>query len=355
MNQLESYEYVSCLTTGGGRGRSFVVSYVFQAIALTALLYIGATQRANITAPAPYQVTDLLTPVYVQPKPKLTTPIKMPAPEVAQQPEPTATPTVTLTPPIKAEVKSPVPVPPQVTPQPTAVPQFAAARVAVASASVPREPVKVGGFSGTPAASTTVSAAANKVQTGGFGDPNGVPSRNDSHGPANIARLGSFDLPAGPGNGNGTGGASGIAGRVTTGGFGDGVGAGGNGRGSGGTAGAIAGVRQGGFADGTAHVQNVSQPARIAAPQETPVEVLSKPNPVYTAEARQQKVEGEVVLEVEFGASGTLQIVRVVRGLGHGLDESAIAAARQIRFKPATRDGLAVSSTGKLHILFQLA
>jgi TonB family protein len=99
----------------------------------------------------------------------------------------------------------------------------------------------------------------------------------------------------------------------------------------------------------------VSQPARVATPQTSPVEVLSKPTPEYTAEARQQKVEGEVVLEVEFGASGTIQVIRVVRGLGHGLDESAIAAARQIRFKPATRDGLAVSSTGRLHILFQLA
>jgi len=67
------------------------------------------------------------------------------------------------------------------------------------------------------------------------------------------------------------------------------------------------------------------------------------------------KLEGEVLLEVMFGARGQLQVNRVVRGLGHGLDESAVAAANQMRFKPALRNGVPVDSTAIVHVVFQLA
>jgi len=48
-------------------------------------------------------------------------------------------------------------------------------------------------------------------------------------------------------------------------------------------------------------------------------------------------------------------VIRVVRGLGHGLDDNAIKAAQQIRFKPALKDGQPSDSTVVLHIIFQLA
>jgi len=66
-------------------------------------------------------------------------------------------------------------------------------------------------------------------------------------------------------------------------------------------------------------------------------------------------IEGEVLLEVVFEGSGSIRVVRVVHGLGHGLDESAIKAAQQIRFTPAQKDGSPVDFTGVLHIVFQLA
>ena len=87
----------------------------------------------------------------------------------------------------------------------------------------------------------------------------------------------------------------------------------------------------------------------------TPVEVLQKPTPTYTDEARKLHIEGEVLLEVEFGASGRLRVLRVVRGLGHGLDEAAMTAAEKIRYKPAMRQGQPVNSTATLHIVFQIA
>ncbi len=104
--------------------------------------------------------------------------------------------------------------------------------------------------------------------------------------------------------------------------------------------------------------------ARAAAPDRhssaapvpvKPVEILEKPRPAYTEEARHLNVQGEVVLEVSFDASGQLRVLRIIRGLGHGLDETAVAAARQIRFRPALRDGSPVDSTAVIHIVFQLA
>lgn len=86
-----------------------------------------------------------------------------------------------------------------------------------------------------------------------------------------------------------------------------------------------------------------------------PVEILDKPRPAYTDEARRLKIQGEVLLEVAFAASGELRVLRVIRGLGHGLDETAAAAARQIRFRPALNNGAPVDSTAVVHIVFQLA
>ena len=86
-----------------------------------------------------------------------------------------------------------------------------------------------------------------------------------------------------------------------------------------------------------------------------PVSIESKPTPVYTPEARQLRIEGEVLLNVVFTAGGRIRILSVVRGLGHGLDESAQRAAQGVRFSPAMRDGHPVDSNATLHIIFQLS
>jgi TonB family protein len=87
----------------------------------------------------------------------------------------------------------------------------------------------------------------------------------------------------------------------------------------------------------------------------TPAEIVSKPSPIYTEEARAKRIEGEVLLEVVFEATGRLRVLKVVKGLGHGLDDSAVRAAEQIRFKPALRDGQPSDSKAVVHIVFQLA
>jgi TonB family protein len=196
--------------------------------------------------------------------------------------------------------------------------------------------------SGRPIAVTT-DVPAIAVQTGGFGDPNGVPAR-DKRGATSVLALGSFDLPGGSGYGNGSGGAN--RGAVLSSGFGDGVATGNSTRG---------GVVQQSEFDSKRAGPEPPKASLISGPASTPVQILSKPNPEYTEEGRRLKIDGEVRLEVLFRTGGQVHVVRILQGLGHGLDEEAVKAAQQIRFKPASHQGQAVDSTAVVHIIFQLA
>lgn len=75
----------------------------------------------------------------------------------------------------------------------------------------------------------------------------------------------------------------------------------------------------------------------------------------YTEEARQQNVQGTVVLSAIFGADGGVHNIRVVRGLPSGLTEKAIEAARNIRFRPAVKNGVPVSVRMTLEFNFAVA
>jgi len=202
-------------------------------------------------------------------------------------------------------------------------------------------------FPASSATPTLPKMAASKVQTGGFGDPNGVPANPAGTGKSNIASVGSFDLPSGPGSGNGTGGARGARGVIAGTGFGNGV----------------AAAPRPVAAPGRVQTANFDQ-APVAetkkAPQQIkavmlPVSIQEKPTPVYTAEARKLHVEGEVLLQVMFTATGQVRVLRVLHGLGYGLDEAAMRAAEKIRFSPAQQEGRPVDSTATLHIVFQLS
>jgi TonB family protein len=215
---------------------------------------------------------------------------------------------------------------------------------------IPKQAVKMNVFSTGSSATPTTARAPSQVQTGGFGDPNGIPGKGNPAKAVNIASLGSFDLPSGPGYGNGTGGAKGVPGVVVSSGFGNGTATPDKRPRS------SAQVQSSGFASAdvpappTVHSRSAEAAAKVL-----PAEILSKPTPVYTQEARSMRIEGEVLLEVVLEASGSLRVVRVVHGLGHGLDDNAVKAAEQIRFKPAMRDGQPADSTVVVHIIFQLA
>jgi TonB family protein len=82
--------------------------------------------------------------------------------------------------------------------------------------------------------------------------------------------------------------------------------------------------------------------------------LLFKPEPQYTEEARRNQITGTVMLRVVFSSSGQVEQIRAVQTLPFGLTERAIAAARQIKFVPATKSGHSVSVYMQLEYNFNL-
>ncbi len=327
--------------------KEFVFGIATQGLALMLLAWLGVLHTEVLDFPIrDYHFVRLVNtppPVNHQPQPvRLLKPptvahLEEPTPEALRLPPETKPKQQDLpaAPKLNAAANKPLPLPPS-------------------AAVIPRQPVKTNVFSTGSSATPTIALAPQQVQTGGFGDPNGVPARATNGRPVTIAQLGSFDLPSGPGYGNGTGGARGVPGVVASAGFGNGIA---KGDGSSRTNASRGTVRQGGFggAESPATPPARPKPTESAAPKLVPAEIISKPTPAYTDEGRKLRIEGEVLLEVVFEASGKLRVLRVVRGLGHGLDEAAVRAAEQIRFKPALRDGQPADSTAIVHVIFQLA
>jgi TonB family protein len=247
-------------------------------------------------------------------------PVNLPsAPVVAPRlPDPPAPP-----PPVRelarAEVPPPLPVAPLVTKpvEPPPEPLVPAATPVVerpVERPVIQRPPETGLFERTSSARTSQVAAA--VTTGGFGS--------------------AAASPRGAADGTGT---------VTTGGFGSEAPA----RRA---ANEVGAVQAAGF---DLRASAPARPSEPAKPVAQAVEIVFKPTPEYTDEARSARVEGTVSLELEFTAAGDVRVLRVVRGLGHGLDEAAQRAALRIRFKPAQSAGRPVDSRATVHITFRLS
>jgi TonB family protein len=203
--------------------------------------------------------------------------------------------------------------------------------------------VTTGGFETAVTASRGTGQSAAVVATGGFGGV--APSPSGTGQPAAAVATGGFGSAAGSMRGIGRATAA-----VTTGGFGS-------------TASSPSGASSG-AGNGAGEVQTSGFERRASAPVQTaaptrpidrPVEIIFKPTPEYTDEARTARIEGTVSLELEFSAAGDIRVLRLMRGLGHGLDEAAERAARRIRFKPAQSDGRSVDSRATVQITFRLS
>jgi TonB family protein len=334
------------------RWQSFAASYAIVSGAMLMMVVVTILTAPNLIRMT-YEHIELIAPPLDQPKP-----YEAPKPKIAKVIPPVAPPKEVL-----EKIEPKIIVPQVVLPKKVEVAEVAPPKVVAPTKfdssvlnKMPGPPVlravvtNVLGSSAAPTLPNNTPSA--KVQTGGFGDPNGVPANpNAPHSRLGIASVGSFELPSGPGIGNGTGGANGKQGTIASAGFGNGVatGQGGGGRNSG------AHVQNTAFGNAMPVAEAPSRPKTEDRSPITPVAVTSKPNPVYTDQARKQHVEGEVLLQVVFMASGQVQVLRVVRGLGYGLDESAVQAAQRVRFVPAQRNGQPVDSTATLHIVFQLS
>ncbi len=341
-----------------GRWGSFAASYMVQATALVAL--VAYTVTAPMIVPRMSDHVDLVAPsmesapTVTRVKPRIVATAKLaPLPETVVRPK--------ITVPV-LQVQQPQRIHRTAVIAEIAQPQLSIAAPKLDSKVLSALPgpkaasriVATNTFGGSSATPTLQKIAPSKVRTGGFGDPNGVATSAHGSNQPTIKATGAFDLPQGSGYGNGRGGASGVRGTLASAGFGNGVAVQGG------------GVRGGNANQGrvestsfTSSMVSQGSPDRNRSlsqqPLSAPVSIQSKPTPVYTTEARQLRVEGEVLLNVVFTAGGQIRILNVVRGLGHGLDESAQHAAQGVKFSPAMRDGHAVDSNATLHIIFQLS
>jgi TonB family protein len=144
-----------------------------------------------------------------------------------------------------------------------------------------------------------------------------------------------FGVPGPPSSGPGTGG-----------GIGSGQGRGvGEGRGPGVGPGEGGGVGGGKFSDGVFGIGS----SGVTSPT-----VIYRVEPQYSEEARRARYQGTVVLQAIVRRDGTLDILRVVRSLGFGLDENAITALKQWRFQPGTMDGQTVDVSLNVEVNFNL-
>ena len=345
---------LAMLPEGESRVKRVGISAVAQIAVITFILLIPLIfpQQMKTALGFPnHEVAMPLTLVPVAPPP--------PAPKIVKVKTPEPTP-----PPVEAKLNpkqehifmTPKAIQPKVKPVDTKAPElnpvFEAAKVDTAQPNQPKRPkdeVKVGTMSSGNATPATVKAPVEKVQTGGFGDPAGLPGKGNPNAHLIVNAQGLPTLPGGPGYGNGTGGDKGIRGTVASTGFGNGTA---NPPPSGGKRGS---VQSGGFNDATVAAEAPKKKAANDNPADTAVVIQEKPKPEYTAEGRSLRLEGDVTLDVVFLASGHVQVNRVVNGLGHGLDESASKAAQQIKFKPALREGQPVDYPARVRIEFRLA
>ena len=301
-----------------------------QAFSLTGLLFWGVQYHGNLALPEDDRVTTLVSyePLVLHEQKQPSVPPSLARPKPAEskpvlETKPTVAPIV-VTRQVHAVSERNLPEPDR-----PALELKLETKMPAIPAALPSKIVAVGTFSANNSVTTIVNKPAAAVQSGGFGDPNGVPS-SEHHGVANISAKGGFDSPSGSGQGNGMRGGN--PGVVMSSGFGNG---------------AIDTLASAGIHSKAASRQSSSE-------ANTPVEITFKPKPDYTDEGRKQKISGEVRLEVLFKSDGQVHVIRVLQGLGYGLDEQAVKAAEKIKFKPASHEGQPIDSMAQVHIIFEL-
>ena len=259
--------------------RAMMTSYALVSLLLLIVINLGLILPEKLQL-REYHVTEMIPMPSLRPEPA---PIAA-KPAIKVKPLPVAKlpvfeqPKLVVPHELRREAEKPVEAPKVV------VNQFVAPQLKMATAARPQL-VHTGDFGGS-SQKATVNAAVEKVQTGGFGDPKGLPGTGRTGAKLYTASTGSFDMPAGAGQGNGSGGAKGIKGTVASADFGSGVATAGkgNGRSNG------SGIATGGFgSEQVVHAGPKIAQANSAAAS-TPVEITFKPQPVYTDEARGLRV-----------------------------------------------------------------
>lgn len=330
-----------------GRSAPFVTSATVNVIILSLVIYVGMTAKHALQQHR-FEQTELIFPTTPPPQPKFKTP---PPPKPPDLPKPK----------VELQLEQPKINMPKPEPKPALKPLEMEAKLNTPQIKAPKPSIilapqpKAALTAAMPAQSDTVKASTKPVH---LGETFGVTPNPNASRPATVAAIGNpyggMEGPAvaphgvvgsaGIGNGLKSGSNAGMVGKVAQAGI-----PGGTGTTTGYTGGKVASV---GIQQQVAAVPAIQQTREVAP---TNLEVISKPPVQYTSEARQLRVQGDVILRVTFTAAGQVVVQGVLHGLGHGLDEEARRVAQQIRFHPATRNGQAVDLTTNITITFQLA
>jgi TonB family protein len=330
-----------------GRTGSFVTSMVVNGVIVAIVLIVSLLVKPVIQEHE-FEQTELIFPTTPPPPPPVKIkippppPVKdMPKPPVLELEEPKTQMPKPEPNPVQLEAKINLPTIKAAKPQIILAPQPKAALTAAAMpaqnnlAKPSTAPVHLGGSFGVtpnPNATRPATLAAIGNLYGGMNGPAVAP-----HGVV---------VSTGIGNGLKSGSNAGTVGRVASAGIPGGTGT---------TTGSYSNARVASAGIPAAAAAIMPQMAVPTAPISTQAEV-SIPKPAYTDEAKQMKIQGAVVLRVTFYANGHIQVLGVLRGLGHGLDEKAVGAVQQGRvIRPAMVNGKSLDSTTNITITFQLA
>ena len=343
------FRHFGVMATGGQSTSSVLGSIALNVVIAVILLILGAAARQKVMDTRKHEAILVvpLEPKPVEPpKPKIVPP-KIPPPK------PLPTPPKVVLP----EVRPPELLKPQPVANPLPAVRPAPPKVVVAAAAPKPTAVNLGHSASVPNHDTHPAAVSLGAQNNPI-----APSNRPAVAAIDLGHTGLRGMP--PGSGRGPNSAAVNLGS-------------GQPQGSiGGTGSkAVQGVKLGGVTGGQGNQPGNglgSRPAQVALGRTPPPppsavhldhppvrqgpQVIFKPEPVYTAEARSMHLEGQVAVRIRVSSVGQVSVLGVTRGLGHGLDESAVRAVQGTRFRPALdTSGKPTDWEGVVNVTFQLA
>jgi TonB family protein len=347
--QNVQFAHFGVLDDGSQSKTSTITAIVVNLLLAFVIVVVGAATKKTIdnrqrltelTAPPPVQKVEPIKPKVVPPQPQ----VKLPdVPKLEVQVRRITAPVLEKLPdvpkPIKMDEAKPIlaPAPPKLViaqAAPKIVDLSHPSAPALANNSAHPSAVALGSPNNPLPAPT--AAGPSKVDLGNKGVA-GMPSSNTGLGRPTSVNLAGSGSPGGANKGNGVQAVQGLAGGV--------VGGLGNNPHATGVNLAVA-----------APMPTIRQQAAAAPVQHSAPKVISKPRPEYTAEARQLHLEGTVTVHIRVLPDGSVEVVGISDGLGHGLDESARRAVQGTKFEPATdASGHPIEWDGVVKVAFQLA
>ena len=329
---------------------SLLTSFVINGAILALLIVFGTVAHHELQV-RKMESTEILVPTTPPPVIKVKMP---PAPKMPPPPKVVKLEEAKIVVP-KTEVRPEVKLP--VMKEQMTLPKVAAAKPSIVLAPQPKAALAM---AAAPAVTPQVHPSVEPVHLGDMNGATPNPNANKAtvasalgnpYGGAQGASVAPRGVVGSTGFGNGTrpGSSAGSMGRVAAAGI-----PGGNGSATQGGYGAQGKVAAAGI-PGLASAGSAPSAVAPTEAKTTPPVLVSHGQPQYTAEASQLKIQGDVVLRVKITTTGQMEVISLIHGLGHGLDESAMKSAPTYHFQPAKKNGQPVDYETNIIIKFQTA